>query len=117
MNNSFVYYFRLSLTGIGFLISAPVGSKTSDFRVDSESLEAIDISETLIVMLVLLSIEPNLGSIPVICLRLDSNLLFLDLFLMIKSRTPAIIEIMTITTNTIIRNTTKIFESESKNFF
>jgi hypothetical protein len=40
----------------------------------------------------------------------------LDLFLMIKSRTPAIIEIMTITTNTIIRNTTKIFESESKNF-
>ncbi len=36
---------------------------------------------------------------------------------MIKSRTPAIIEIMTITINTIIRNTTKIFESESKNFF
>ncbi len=110
-----------------FLISAPVGSKKPQFSQVLQALEAIDFSETLIVMLVLLSIAPNLRSIPVIRLRLVSFQSFLDLFLMTKTITTAIIAIIAIITKAMIRINAKLLLSKiktnchesyfSKNFF
>ncbi len=95
-------------------MSAPVGSKASDFCELLEVLKAFDISDTFNVISVLLSIAPNLGSISLNCLPFVSFRLDLGLFFSTKITTNAIIEIMAITTHPFIKICAKllIFESE-----